>query len=330
MKFAIICLCSLLVLGCAKPTSTINSSTYANRQNTIGPITKQRLVNYVEYLTSKEFLGRKTGTKYSAAVADFISQELHKNGFTPVLGVDQLQQHFEYNKNFSRKYGTNIAGMRVGVQYPEQYLILTAHYDHLGKKGRSIYYGADDNASGVAALLAFAEQLKNLPLNYSVILLFTDAEEVNLNGALAFIDANPNIINNTLLNINLDMIAGNKKTIKLHYIDENLNSILPDMAHDTFRTMDNKSPLKLKKGFSLRDKKTRLTRFNWIMASDHGAFYRHEIPFIYYGVGTHSNYHQPTDNLLNLNTENLWLASNLIYAQLLFLDKHLQNNASKS
>ena len=94
-----------------------------------------------------------------------------------------------------------------GTQYPDKYIVITAHYDHLGKSGGKIYNGADDNASGVAAMLSIAEQLRRSRPKHSVIFLATDAEEKGLYGAKAFVQKPPVEISSIRFNLNLDMLA---------------------------------------------------------------------------------------------------------------------------
>src|SRR5690606_13875451 len=82
--------------------------------------------------------------------------------------------------------GKNAIGWIKGKTYPDQYIVLSAHYDHIGKRGDSIWFaGADDNASGTAAALAIAGYLKKNVPDYSVIIAIVDREETGLEGARA-------------------------------------------------------------------------------------------------------------------------------------------------
>ena len=77
-------------------------------------------------------------------------------------------------------------GKITGTKYPDSYLVLSAHYDHLGIRRGNIYNGADDNASGTVALLALAQYFRENPPKHSIIFAFFDAEELGLKGADRF------------------------------------------------------------------------------------------------------------------------------------------------
>ena len=88
-----------------------------------------------------------------------------------------------------------------------KYIVITAHYDHLGIQSGKLFYGADDNASGVAAMLAIASFLPMIDLHHSIIFLATDAEEKGLIGARVALDYFPIELSQIVFNLNLDMIA---------------------------------------------------------------------------------------------------------------------------
>jgi len=209
-----------------------------------------------------------------------------------------------------------------GKRYPEKYIVLTAHYDHLGTKHNNIFNGADDNASGSSALLSFAKFLATAPLNHSVIILFTDGEESNLKGSKAFVKQQRSLFSDIKLNINLDMLSGSKKTNKLRFISRRLDRLLTKTQLETFESRQFKK-LSLVKGFKIANRNSLTRRVNWDRASDHWVFHQQGIPFIYYGVGTHSNYHTKSDTYENSNLRFFFNAVNVIYQQLLFLDKEI-------
>jgi Zn-dependent M28 family amino/carboxypeptidase len=199
---------------------------------------------------------------------------------------------------------------------------LTAHFDHIGKRGNKIYNGADDNASGTFALLVLGQQLIKTPLKHNVILLFTDGEESNLLGAKAFVKDHQTIMEHVVLNINLDMIAGSKRTTKLCYLSRGINNLLTEANMENLKILQNSFNLPINKGFRLKIL-GRQGRVNWLMSSDHGIFHRGGIPFIYFGVGTHNNYHQHSDTFNNVNHDLFHIATNAIYQQLIFIDHNI-------
>ncbi len=280
----------------------------------------QELIKHIEILASDRFAGRKFATPASTLAQNYIIAQLKNAQVKPFL--NKYRHSFMHKTILSTKQGSNIIAVIKGKTYPKRYIILTAHYDHLGQKQRRIYNGADDNASGVAALLTFATQLAKTPLKHSVIFLFTDAEEVNLLGSKAFVKQQETLLSTFKLNINIDMVAGNKYTHRLHFINKGLDKLLTNVQLEVLKTTQ--TPVKLKKGF--RSNLSRgANRRKWYEASDHSVFYHAGIPFIYFGVETHKNYHTPQDTFSNINLEFFISACQTIYQQLRFIDKHMSD-----
>ena len=116
------------------------------------------------------------------------------------------------------------------------------------------------------------------------------------------------------------MLSGNAQTKKLHFISKRLTKLLTQEELNTFETKQFKT-LRLNKGFKSARYSALNKRVNWIRASDHWIFHQQGIPFIYYGVGTHKNYHKETDTVENSNFDFFVKVTNAIYHQLKFLDK---------
>lgn len=278
------------------------------------------LLQHIYYLSSDNLQGRKVGTHGSKLTQDYLVAQLLKEKIKP-FGKGYLAP-FSIDGVFNAIQGNNVIGLVPGTKYPDKYIVLSAHFDHLGGQGSRIYNGADDNASGTSALLHYAKLLKQSPLRYSVILLFTDGEEANLKGANAFVHQNSNLLTKIILNINIDMIAGNKKTKRLHYISRDLETLLNDEQVTAYLKQQQQAPVKIKKGFKQRGR-TLYNKISWKTASDHGAFYQKKIPFIYFGVGTHCNYHKVSDIYDNINHQFFIKAVDAIYQQIIFLDRNL-------
>ena len=113
-----------------------------------------------------------------------VFQGMHKK-----LGLEKFNdtylQPFSFYKRFTKKVYdcNNIIGKITGTKHPEKYIVLTAHYDHVGEKNDKIYNGADDNASGISGILAAAAFYKKNPPKHSIIIIAFDAEELGLEGA---------------------------------------------------------------------------------------------------------------------------------------------------
>ena len=273
-------------------------------------------------MASDQLAGRKVGTDESVLAQDFIINHLKQANVKPLK--EHYQHKFQYNKLLNKKFGNNIIGIIPGQLFPEKFIVISAHFDHIGKEYGKIFNGADDNASGTAALIDFAYKLQAHPLKYSFILLFTDGEENNLSGAKAFINDFPKIKRNTVLNINMDMIAGANNTRLLRYIEKGLDKIMPKDSLVNWRAQIANADVNIKKGFRLRDKfDSSRGRIKWETASDHGVYYEEKIPFIYFGVGPHRHYHKSSDTYNNVNKQFFIGAASSIFKLVLFIDQHI-------
>lgn len=303
-------------------TSCVHHSPYSqaasNSINKYREVDRELLLSHLAYLSSDKLAGRAIGTPGNKLAQNYIITELKKHQLQPFFDKS-YHQTFSYKRSFSAFQGTNIVAVVNGTKYSDEFMVLTAHYDHIGKKGRHIFNGADDNASGAAALLMFAKEIQKKPLPINVIFLFTDGEEHNLNGAKAFINAQQSNITKFKLNINLDMLAGNSKTNTLHFISSRLTQVFGENTLDNFNNLQKNGNVRIKKGFNQYNKFAGYKKTRWRLASDHAVFYQHKIPFIYYGVGEHNNYHKPTDTYDNVNHLFYWQACNDIYRQIRFL-----------
>ena len=165
-------------------------------------------------------------------------------------------------------------------------MVLSAHYDHVGIRNGRMFPGADDNASGVATLLEIARICVDQPFRHGLVIAALDAEEVGLQGARAFMAAPPVAKDRIALNVNLDMIArGDKGEIYVSGLHHNptLKPLLEPVAA--------RAPIKVPFGHDLPGTGDE----DWTMQSDHGVFHEAGIPFVYFGVEDHPDYHQSTD-----------------------------------
>lgn len=267
-----------LLLGCSsvKKTGAQDSST--------------QLLKDIEVLSSDAYQGRKTGTKGAEMARAYIS------GRFKSIGVKSFATSVGYEQDFSfkRGIGTEVKGKNLIGYIPgksDQVIVVSAHYDHLGVIKDEVYNGADDNASGVGGLLEIASYFaKNKP-NHTIIFAAFDAEELGLQGAKSFVANPPVPFDKIKLNINMDMIAHNDKgelylcgTFKYPELKKYVITSNPDikilLGHD--------------------DPKLGKSE-DWTDQSDQGAFNAKNIPFLYFGVEDHKDYHKATDEFENIN-----------------------------
>jgi len=241
----------------------------------------------VKILSADAMQGRAPGTPGSQLARTYILERFKLIGLSPV------GEGFERPFRFTRKDGVTITGVNLvarikGLSPDGKALVVTAHYDHVGVKDGKVYNGADDNASGVAGLLAVAEAFKANPPRHDVLIVALDAEEGGLLGAKAFVAEPPIPLSAIGLNVNFDMLSKNAKG-ELYAAGAAPQPALKPILDAVART----APVKLKLGHDTdADGKDN----NWTSQSDHGAFAAKGVPWVYFGVEDHPEYHQPTDD----------------------------------
>ena len=241
----------------------------------------------VRFLSSDALKGRGIGTDASLDAQLYILMRMRE------LKLEPVGQEF----TFKKKNGTEVAGVNLmakiaGTQPGGKAIVVTAHYDHLGVVGGQIYNGADDNASGVAALLAVAEAFKGRTPKHDVWIVFLDGEESGLRGARAFVETPPVPLASIALNINFDMLSKNAKG-ELYaaggsaspWVKAQLEALVPA------------APAILRLG---HDTGPADSFDNWTYQSDHGAFARAGVAWVYFGVEDHPEYHKPTDDFVTI------------------------------
>ncbi len=275
------------------------------------------LTKDLQFLSSDSLKGRFPGTKESYIAQDFIINRLKKLGVTSFN--DTYKQHFTYTNNGTYfPDATNIIGYIPGTTYPENYIVLSAHYDHLGVVDGKIYNGADDNASGVCGLLALAQYFSIHKPSHSLVFCFFDAEESEgTAGSAYFVDHSPINLSSIKMNINLDMISRNDTNDELIIVGTNYHPKLRKIIVP----LQNLTNIDVLFGF---DKPVKKTAFidNWTESSDHAPFHKKGIPFLYMGVMDTPDYHQHTDEFEKVNLKFYGSVVNLITNIVIELDKN--------
>ena len=161
-------------------------------------------------LASDEMEGRKSGTPGIEKAAKYIENEFKRIGLTTFDGLETYRQTFNFTPRRGKEEITsaNIIGVLEGRSKKDEYVIISAHYDHLGNEGKGedkIYNGANDDASGVTGVLALAEYFKKVGNERTIVFAAFTAEEMGLIGSTYFgkgIDASKFVAG-----INLEMIG---------------------------------------------------------------------------------------------------------------------------
>ncbi len=285
------------------------SLTACSQNKTAVEIDAATLLKNIKTLSSDAFEGRGFSTPGNYKAQQFIAEQFQSVGLSPYLNSGFIQQ-FNHTlsgrmrqrlfpiqdpkKDFSNVPDTTVVGGNV-IGYikgsSSKVIVITGHLDHLGIRNGQIYNGADDDASGTAALISIAQYFKDKTPKHTLLFAAVDAEEIGSHGAEYFVANYPSPKENIVLNINMDMIAHND-TKELyasglyHY---------PQLKNG-FQGLQ--TPLQLLFG---HDDPNNKKQDDWTRSSDHRIFHKRQIPFIYFGVEDHKDYHKPTDTFENIN-----------------------------
>ncbi len=288
-----------------------------------GILSESTLLTHLRVLSHDDMEGRKTGSTGSEKAARYIATTFQQTGVSP--WVKDYRQPFSTLSFSNENNAKNIIGVVHGKITPERYVVMTAHYDHLGRKGHQIYNGADDNASGVAALLTIAEKVANQPLNYSVIFAALDAEEKGLFGAKALFRGQilPDK-SQIAVNINMDMIGQGGKKNRLIVAGTRPNPQLKPVIQQVI----NEASVCLMPGHDKPEPSLgyKPVKIDWTDASDHAEFHERGIPFLYFGVDDHRFYHTPGDTFETINPKFFVSAAEAVWLTLNSIDEYLLTN----
>jgi hypothetical protein len=243
-----------------------------------------RLLADLSALAADSMEGRRFGTPGGARARAFLLRAITRIGLAPMR--NGFSMPFTA-KEGSELHGANVVGLIRGTKHLDRYIVVSAHYDHLGVRGGVIYNGADDNASGTAAVLEMARWFKAHPPENSMVFALFDGEEEGLLGAKAFLENPPVPTSAIVADVNLDMVSRNVNG-ELYASGASVNPAMKPLL-DSIAAV---APIKLLLGHD-----TGLGESNWIQQSDQGVFATQKIPFVYFGVEDHPDYHKPGDKV---------------------------------
>ena len=295
--FALACFVATTLTGCANSLETC-----ARTELKLTWAEPAELQATVTILSSDEFEGRKTQTQGAAKSRDYIKQQFQELGLQP-WGADFIVP-FEYQTFFTQENGANVVATAMATEPTNRWRIIVAHYDHLGMSGSKIYHGADDNASGVAAMLAIAKHWQQFALQPNTLpkvnLMFvaTDAEEPGLYGSIALVEQLKTHLPEATfeLMLNLDMVSHPGRPYAIYL--EGSRNFTQFTQFKPLLNQQNRLCIKLSHpkpvGRSIQST-------DWLRASDHYSFHKANIPWLYFGVPTHPQYHTPEDTVATID-----------------------------
>ena len=321
-KFNTLLLILALSVGCSQENA---SDKYAET------ITSEELSDLIYEFSSDKFEGRNTGEPGQKLAVEFIRDFYKSNN---IIKAENTEDYFQkFLVDFQSRQVTrpdninednidwvkteNVAAIIEGSTYPNEYIVLTAHLDHVGTENGEIFNGADDDGSGSMALLEIAEAFKLAELDgnrpkRSIVILHVSAEEKGLLGSKYYSENPLYPLDDTITNLNLDMIGRTDPTRSSNN-DEYIYLIgtdrLSTMLHETSEKINGRTVnLELDYRFNAWDDPNRFYE-----RSDHWHFAKNNIPVIFYFSGTHEDYHQPTDTAEKIRYDLLTKRTRLIF-----------------
>lgn len=253
----------------------------------------------LQYLADPAREGRKIGTPGNAQARDFLTQR-----FTQ-LGLETVGSGYQHPFTWHGAAGVNVVGRLTGSRHPERIILVSAHFDHVGIRNGAVYPGADDNASGSAAVLQLAGWLKAHPPANTVLFCLFDGEESGLYGSQAFVAAAPVDLGDIAVVLNLDMIAQGTQGRIFVGGTSYTASLKP---HLTAAYAGSK--VKVVPDFEVYDAQ-----------SDQYPFMQRGVPFLFFCVGNDDPwYHTPADTFERIPQAFYWASVEAILETFLRLD----------
>ena len=211
----------------------------------------------------------------------------------------------------------NVASVIKGEIYPESYIIITGHLDHVGINGDIVYNGADDNGSGTVSILEIAQAFQKavedgIRPKRSIVFLHVSGEEEGLLGSQYYVNNSLYPLGNTFVNLNLDMIG--RTDPNRGYEDDNYiysigsDRISKELKKISERVNKQTENLKLDYSFDIPNDPN-----DFYERSDHFNFAKNNIPVIFFFSGTHEDYHGPGDTYDKIRYDLLTKRARLIF-----------------
>jgi Zn-dependent M28 family amino/carboxypeptidase len=262
-------------------------------------ITAKELKENLYVYASDYFQGRETGTLGQRRAVDFLQNFYSTQGIEEAKGTDSYTQPMKLNIKGVEVETENVAAIIKGSKFPEEYIVISSHLDHIGIKNGEINNGADDDGSGTVALLEIAEAFKMAAdvgqgPKRSLIFLHVTGEEKGLLGSSYYANNPLYPLAQTMTNLNVDMIGRtdpkreDKDPNYIYLIGaDRLSQDLHDISEAT-----NTKYTQFKLDYTFNEEKDP-NRFYY--RSDHYNFAKNNIPVIFYFSGTHEDYHKPGD-----------------------------------
>lgn len=302
MKKILILLLLTVTISC---TSQISSVSVVNPTEYMNSITALDLKTHLYIVASDEMQGRETGSAGQKKAGQYLIDQYKSNTVPFPTGATDYYQKVPSSflnaiRNQNLSDSENIWAYIEGSEKPNELIVISAHYDHIGIENGEIYNGADDDGSGTVALLEIAQAFSiakkqgNGPKR-SILFLHVTGEEHGLLGS-SYYTENPLFpLSNTITNINIDMIGRHDA---FHNDSSNYVYLIGSdyLSTDLYKICENanKNYVNLFLDYKYNDKND---PNHFYYRSDHYNFAKNGIPSVFLFTGVHADYHKATDEV---------------------------------
>lgn len=297
-------LCSLPIITFAQESDLPNFA---------ASILKNDLQQHIKILASDSLQGRQTGTDGAFMAAEYIA-----------ACFDKMKMHRPYDTTYYQAFvttkvsGVNVIGVVEGTDLKDQAVVVSAHYDHVGTYDGKVYNGADDNASGVAAMLEVAQAFSAMAQNNyrprrTMIFIAFDAKEKEMTGSAYYCKCPLYPMWQTIADLNIDAVgrvegSPNGQADYLMLVGAGRTSSDLQTISDSLNRLRG---INLSLDYSFYNSEIFSDVFYTF--SDQYNFGKHYVPVIYYTGGLHDDLYKPTDTEELINYEVLKKRTQLIF-----------------
>ncbi len=303
-------------------TSQITSVSNGNPTKYINTITSKDLIKHLTIVASDDMQGRETGSKGQKKAGEYLINHYKSNAISFPIGATDFYQKIpaaflNAKRNENLPDSENIWAYIEGSEKPDEIIVISAHYDHVGIKDGEVYNGADDDGSGTVALLEIAQAFEIAKKEghgpkRSILFLHMTGEEHGLLGSSYYSEHPLFPMAKTITDINIDMIGRHDE---FHNDSSNYVYLIGSdyLSTDLFNICEaaNKNYVNISLDYKFND---RADPNRFYYRSDHYNFAKNGIPSVFLFSGVHADYHKPTDEVDKIEFEALKKRTRLAFS----------------
>lgn len=283
-------------------------------------VSPSELRGILSVIASDSFMGREAGQTGQKLAAAYIANFYKKEQLVKAVGDSSYFQTFTYaGTHFSAADSgitENVVGFVKGSELSNQFVVISAHYDHLGIKNGKLFNGADDDGSGTSCLLAMAKAFSQATKNgyrpkRSIVFIAFSGEEKGLLGSNYYSEHPLFPFAQTMVDLNIDMVGRHDKVHrhKKNYVYLIGSTILSKQLDSINQKINHRYiGLNLDYTYNSVDDPN-----HYYYRSDHYNFAKNKVPVIFYFNGVHEDYHKPTDKIAKIDFELMAKRAQLIF-----------------